>query len=257
MKLSVIITTLNEEPNISRALESVAWADDILIVDSFSTDRTVEIAREYTDRILERPYQGPADQKNWAIPQARHEWILLLDADERVTPELRAEIEHWLAQDNIPYDAFWIRRRSFFMGQAVRYSGWQGDRVVRFFRRDQCRYDDKQVHEEIVTKGLRVSTLQHILEHYTYRDLNHFLAKMQRYGEWSARDHLARTPRVTGFHLAAKPLFRFLKHFIIQRGFLDGRVGFIISVIMAWGVFLRYTKLEEMQRELQYSKGKI
>lgn len=254
MKLSVIITTLNEEPNIRRALESVDWADDILLVDSFSSDRTVDIAREFTDRVLQRSYQGPADQKNWAIPQARHEWVLLLDADERVTSGLKMEIQQWLKRDEIPYDAFWIRRRSFFMGQAVRFSGWQGDRVVRLFRRDRCRYDDKQVHEEIVTEGLRIGRLQHRMEHYTYRDLNHFLAKMQRYSEWSASDHRRRTPRVGAFHLAGKPLFRFFKHFIVQGGFLDGRVGFLISVIMAWGVFLRYVKLLEMQKEWQHSK---
>jgi glycosyltransferase involved in cell wall biosynthesis len=242
--LTVIITTFNEAYNIRGALESVRWADEIIVVDSFSTDETVELAKAFTDNILQRKYTGPADQKNWAIPQATHEWILLLDADERVPEDLKLEIQTWLAQPEITYDAFWIGRQNFFMGKKVNFSGWQGDAVVRFFRKT-CRYDDKQVHEEIDTKGLRVGRLKAKLEHYTFRNSKHFLAKMERYGEWAAQDYAKKTSKVTYFHLFWKPLFRFFKHFIFQQGFRDGKVGFIISVIMAWGVFLRYLKILE------------
>ncbi len=242
--LSIIITTFNEAHNIRGVLESVRWADEIIVVDSFSTDKTVAIAKTFTDKVLQRKYTGPADQKNWAIPQATHEWILLLDADERVTEELKLEIQTWLAKAEIPYDAFWIGRQSFFMGQKIKYSGWQGDAVVRFFR-NNCRYEEKQVHEEIRLEGLRVGRLKAKLEHYTFRDSKHFLAKMERYGEWAAQDYAPKTPRVTYFHLFWKPLFRFIKHYIFQQGFRDGKVGFVISVIMAWGVFLRYLKILE------------
>ncbi|HMO40921.1 MAG TPA: glycosyltransferase family 2 protein [Saprospiraceae bacterium] len=248
MPLSVIITTFNEAAHIGAALESVRWADDIIVVDSFSTDDTVAIAHTYTQRVLQRAYKGPADQKNWAIPQARHEWILLLDADERITPDLQAEIQHWLAQPDIPYDAFWIGRQNHFLGRRVRYSGWQGDAVVRFFRKS-CRYNHKQVHEEIELTGLRVGRLQYKMEHYTFRNARHFLDKMQRYGAWSAQDYAAKTPRVTYFHLFWKPLFRFGKHFIVQQGWRDGRVGLVISILMAWGVFLRYLYLLETTEE--------
>ncbi len=246
-KVSVIITTFNEEVSIERALASVAWADDILVVDSFSTDETVNIAQAYGARVEQRTYQGPADQKNWAIPQAKHEWILLLDADEEVTPELEAEVKGWIEKDEIPFDVAWIGRDNFFLGQPIRYSGWQGDKVVRFFHRDKARYDDVQVHEEIVTTGLRVTTLQARLQHYTYRDLDHFLDKMRRYAAWSAQDHAGRTPRVTLYHLWLKPTFRFFKHYILQQGFRDGKAGFMVSAIMAWGVFLRYAKLKELR----------
>ncbi|MCB9263578.1 MAG: glycosyltransferase family 2 protein [Lewinellaceae bacterium] len=247
--LSVIITTFNEEHNIQGVLESVDWADEAIVVDSFSTDRTVEIARRYTRRVMQREYTGPASQKNWAIPQASHEWILLLDADERVTKKLKLEIQKYLNQENIPFDAFWIGRRNFFMGKEVRYSGWQGDAVVRFFRRDLCRYNDKQVHEEVITEGLRVGRLNQKLLHYTYRDMEHFLAKMRRYARWSAQDYDEKTGRVTGFHLLFKPLFRFLKHYFFQLGFLDGKVGLVVSSVMAWGVFLRYANLMERRRK--------
>ena len=246
-KLSVIITTFNEEENIARCLESVAdIADDILIVDSFSTDKTVEIAQRYPVRIEQRKYQGPADQKNWAIPQAQHECILLLDADETATADLRVEIQSLLDSTSGPeHEAYWIGRDNFFMGQAIRFSGWQGDQVVRFFHRDKARYDSVQVHEEILTQNLSVGKLKGRLEHYTFRNLEHYLDKTRRYARWSAQDHSAKTPKVGYYHLLVKPLFRFWKHFIVQQGFRDGKVGFIVSVIMAWGVFLRYAYLRE------------
>ena len=247
-KLSVIITTFNEAHNIEAVLETVKWADEIIVVDSYSTDDTLELAAAYTSKLLKRKYKGPADQKNWAIPQASHEWILLLDADERITPNLQKEIQSWLNRD-IPFDAFLIGRQNFFMGKKVKYSGWQGDAVVRFFHRDRCRYNDKQVHEEIDTNQISVGRLKHKMEHYTFKDSGHFLEKMERYARWSAKDHFDKTPSVTWFHLFLKPFSRFLKHFFWQRGFLDGKVGFIISVIMAWGVFLRYLYIKEMRLE--------
>lgn len=245
--LSVIITTFNESHNIRAVLESVRWADEIMIVDSFSSDDTVQIAKTYTDFVVQRRYTGPADQKNWAIPQVKNDWILLLDADERVTPELKHEIQGWLNKDSIPFDAFWIGRQNYFMGKKIRYSGWQGDAVIRFFRRDTCRYNDKQVHEEIMTEGIRVGRLKAKMDHFTFVDSNHFLDKMRRYADWSAKDYLSKTPKVTYFHLFFKPLFRFFKHFIFQKGFLDGKTGLIVSAIMAWGVFLRYVKIKELR----------
>ncbi len=248
--ISVLITTNNEAHNIEQVLASVQWADEIMVVDSFSSDETVALAKKYTDKVFQRAYKGPADQKNWAIPQLSHEWVLILDADERIGPELKAEIQTWLEKPEIPFDAFWIPRQNYFMGQKIRYSGWQGDAVVRFFHRDKGRYDDKQVHEEIMTEGLRVSRLRHKMDHYTFKDLNHFLDKTRRYALWSAQDHLDKTPRVGWFHLWGKPLFRFFKHFVLQKGFLDGKVGFIISIIMAWGVFLRYVRIKEIRLKL-------
>ena len=251
LPISVIITTHNEAHNIEGVLATVDWADEVIIVDSFSTDETLQLAEPFKPVIYQRKYTGPADQKNWAILKAKHEWILLLDADERITPALRNEIEGWLKLEDIPFDAFWIGRRNHFMGKEIRYSGWQGDKVVRFFRRDKCRYNDKQVHEEIITTGIRVSQLKIKMLHYTFKNTQHFLSKMERYAAWSAQDHEQKTKRVGFFHLLVKPLFRFFKHYILQKGFLDGKTGLIVSIIMAWGVFLRYVKLYE-RRSLNY-----
>ncbi|MEZ4983664.1 MAG: glycosyltransferase family 2 protein [Saprospiraceae bacterium] len=250
LPLTVIVTTYNEEANISRCLGAVReWAREILVVDSFSTDDTVKQAQALGARILQRTYQGPADQKNWVIPQASQAWILLLDADEVPTPALMEEIAHLLRR-NVPpsEDMYWIGRDNFFMGQPVRFSGWQGDKVVRFFHRDKARYNDLQVHEEIVTQGFRVGMLKGRLQHYTFRTLSHYLAKTERYARWSAQDHATRTPVVRGYHLVGKPFFRFFKHFVLQQGFRDGKTGLIVSAIMAWGVFLRYAFIQEIQQ---------
>jgi glycosyltransferase involved in cell wall biosynthesis len=254
LPLSIVITTFNEADHIERALRSVSWADEWVVVDSFSTDDTVAKARALGATVLQRAYQGPADQKNWAIPQVKYEWVLLLDADEEVSPALAQEIQELLAlPDGPPQEAYWIPRRNYFMGQEVRYSGWQGDKVVRFFQRDRARYNEQQVHEEIITDGLRVGRLGGYLDHYTFRSLDHFLDKTRRYARWSAQDHAARTPRITYFHLWLKPLFRFFKHFVLQQGFRDGKVGFVISVVMAWGVCLRYLYLKETYHSKQGS----
>jgi glycosyltransferase involved in cell wall biosynthesis len=245
-KLSVVLVTLNESHNIVGVLESVKWADEIIIVDSFSTDDTCEIAKKYTEKIYTRPFVSFSDQKNWAIEKAGHEWILLIDADERITPELREEIQAVLKKE-IQFDAFDLSRDNYFMGQKIRFSGWQGDTIVRLIKKSKCRYQNLNVHEVIEIKGLRMGHLRHKMTHYTFKDMDHFLDKMNKYAKLSALDYFDKTPHVGWYHLWVKPAFRFFKHFILKLGFLDGKVGFIISVLMSWGVFLRYFKIKEMR----------
>ena len=151
-KITAIIPTYNEQHNISAAIDAVAWADEVIVVDSFSTDKTVEIAKQKGARLVQREYENSASQKNWIIPQATHSWIFLLDADERVTDKLKLEINQLLANTDLK-DAYWIRRINYFMGKKVRFSGWQGDKVIRLFKRDKCRYQDKHVHSEIICDG--------------------------------------------------------------------------------------------------------
>lgn len=251
--LSIIYTTFNELDIIERSLAGVeGWSDDLVVVDSFSTDGTAELLMEHPDVILrQRKYVGPSDQKNWAIERARHEWILLLDADEIVTPELRAEINQLLAADTIPHDAYWIGRDNWFMGRRIHHTGWAGDKVVRFFHRDRARYNANQVHEEIITEGLSVGRLRGRLEHYTFKNLDHFLDKTRRYARWSAQDHAPRTGRVGLYHLLVKPVYRFLKHYVLQGGFRDGREGLLISGVLSYGVFLRYAYLWQHRRRPQ------
>lgn len=246
IKVTAIIPTYNEEKNIKKAIESIKWADEIMIVDSFSTDNTLKIAREYTDFIIQREYENSASQKNWAIPQATHDWILLLDADEVVTPELRDEIQKQLSSPNELLDAYWIKRINYFMGQRIRYIV-KGDKVIRLFKKT-CRYQPLHVHAEIITEGIEVGKFNAVMEHYTFKSIQHFMGKIDRYASWSSNDYLSKTKKVTYFHLFVKPLYRFFKHYILERGFLDGKVGFIMSSVHAWSVFLRYWKIMELRR---------
>jgi glycosyltransferase involved in cell wall biosynthesis len=264
LPLTVIFTTFNEVPNIQAALDSVAkWASEIIVVDSFSTDGTVEIVQKYGNiRLFQRTYFGPADQKNWAIPQSSNAWILLMDADERATPEMHAEIAEILrgyqkrensdSEYNLPIlDGYWVGFTHFFMGKRVRFSGWQNDKTIRLIQRDKCRYNDNRVHEEIQKDGLAIGRLTTKFDHYTFRDMTHFVQKQERYAAWSAIDHDKKTGRVTAFHLVIKPFFRFFKHYFLKLGVLDGRIGFIIAAVAAWSVFLRYVKIVENRQQEQ------
>jgi glycosyltransferase involved in cell wall biosynthesis len=245
-KLTVLVPTFNEEGNIRACLEAVKWADEIFIVDSYSTDRTLEIAREYTDRIVQHEYVNSAAQKNWAIPQARHPWVLIVDADERVTPALRDEILQILIS-NSPCAGYTIYRQNHFMGKPIRFCGWQRDRVLRLFKRDAGRYEDKEVHANIILNG-STSLLKNKLLHFTFTSFEQYMKKFDRYTAWAAGDRSKRTPRVRWHHLALRPAWRFLRQYILQLGFLDGMAGFIICTLAAYSVFLKYAKLWDRQQ---------
>jgi len=241
MKLTAIIPTFNEERHIKAVIESVLFADEIMIVDSYSTDKTLEIARKYTDFIIQRDYEYSASQKNWAIPQATHEWILLVDADERVTPELESEIKTVL-KSNPKEVAYWIYRENSFMGKKMHHSGLNTDKVIRLFKKSDCIYADKHVHSEILTDG-KVGYLKSKFTHDTYHTLDKHLEKKNRYAWWSAKDHIKRSNRINLFHIVIKPFWRFFKHYVIQLGVLDGIPGLAYAYIESYGVFTRYLKI--------------
>ena len=254
LELTVIITTFNEVENISDALKSViSWVSHIIVVDSFSTDGTFKLVKNNFPevKLLQRVYEGPADQKNWAIPQSLTTWVLLMDADERVSLGLKNEIESLLKLEGNLADAYWIGFTHFFMGQQIRYSGWQNDKTIRLIQRDKCRYNNNQVHEEIEFSNLKVGFLNNKFNHYTFKSVSHFLQKQIRYSEWSAIDYQNKTGKITYYHLWLKPIFRFCKHFIIKLGFLDGKAGFIISTISAYSVFVRYANILNARKTKQ------
>ena len=246
-KITAIIPTGNEIHNIEAVIASVDFADEILVVDSFSTDGTYEKAQELATRVIRRKYQYAASQKNWAIPQAKYEWILLVDADERVTPELKREIQSILQSPPKDIVAFWIGRNNHFMGERVHYSGWRNDKVIRLFKRDLCKYEDKLVHEEIIANG-SVGKLRNKLYHNTYITFDKYIEKMNRYATWQAKDYDKKTGRLTPYHFVIKPFWGFFKHYIVQSGFRDGVVGFTIGHIQAYVVFMRYVKLWLLRR---------
>jgi glycosyltransferase involved in cell wall biosynthesis len=249
-KITAIIPTFNEEVNIREAIESVQWCDEIIVVDSFSRDCTVEIAKSFPEvRLLQHEYEHSAAQKNWTIPQATHPWIFLLDADERPTPELVGEIRSML-HSGTGYSGFWIYRRNYFMGKRINYSGWQSDKVIRLFKRDECRYQDKHVHAEIEAKG-GIGFLNNKLIHYTYKDLSSYLKKADRYTTWGALDRFhkfEKTGRRIGLpYLFFRPFGRFLRHYFLRLGILDGTHGFVVSALSASNVFIRAVKVWRLQ----------
>jgi glycosyltransferase involved in cell wall biosynthesis len=213
------------------------------VVDSFSTDDTLKIAKSHGARIIQRKYENSASQKNWAIPQASFSWILLLDADEWLTQKLFEELKQIKAQVHEPIESgFWIYRSNHFMGKRVRYSGWQGDKVVRLFKKEDCSYKIQSVHSEIMTSG-KLSFLSSSLNHDTYKGISAWEEKLERYAQWQAQDYSQKMGKVTLFHTIIKPSFRFFKHYILSGGFLDGYIGFRISKYAAWSVWLRYKKV--------------
>jgi len=242
-KLSVIITTYNEEDTIVQCLESIKWADEIIIVDSYSSDRTLILSEPYKPTIINHSYKYAAHQKNKHIPQASHDWVFLLDADEVCTDSLRDEIKNTLIQPL--YDMYWIPRHNFFMGQKIKYSGWQSDKVIRLFHKDKARYEDKRVHEEIITQGYNVGKLKSSIKHYTFKNLPHFIAKINRYAEYKAMDLFEKKVKPNFYHFHIKPAFRFFRQYFLRGGFLDGNVGYIICRLSAYEQFLRYAKLYE------------
>ena len=245
-RITAIIPTGNEEKNIVDAINSVDFVDEIIVVDSFSTDNTINLAKPLADKILQREYQNSASQKNWAIPQAKNPWIILIDADERITDKLKDEIIN-LINEGTEYSGFWIKRENYFMGKRVKFSGWQGDRVIRLFKRDECKYEEKHVHAEIVSTG-KIGKLKHKLIHNTFVSKKAYLEKLQRYAKWQAKDYDKKVTVITPYHTILKPILRFVKHYVFQLGFMDGYVGLLISLYQSKAVSLRYSYLKKIRK---------
>jgi glycosyltransferase involved in cell wall biosynthesis len=243
--LTALVPAFNEEETLGDCLKSVAFADEILVVDSFSTDRTVAIATAHGARVIQREYGYSASQKNWAIPQATHEWVLLVDADERVTPALRDEILATLAAGPVA-DGYWVRRDNYFLGRHIRHCGWGSDTVVRLFRRDRSRYQDRQVHAEIDLPG-PLPTLRHPLEHHTFRSFAQYWRKLDRYSDWGARQMHQEGRRTGAAGILFRPVGRFVRMYLLERGFLEGTHGVALSLLGAFTVYLKYVRLWELQ----------
>ena len=242
----MIVPTFNEEENLDACLASVAFAQEVLVVDSFSTDRTPEIAAAHGARFVQHEYVNSATQKNWIIPQARHEWVLLVDADERVPPELASEIAAVL-EGSPRHDGYWIGRRNHFLGREMKHGGWETDAVIRFFRRDVARYEDREVHAEIVLPG-PLPTLRGRLDHYSFRSWRQYWPKIAKYTDWGASQAFRDGKRAGRASIILRPVLRFLKMYVVRGGFLDGTEGAQLAMLGAFSVYLKYAKLWEMSR---------
>lgn len=239
-KITAIIPTLNEENYITDAIKSVNFADEIIVIDSFSSDNTIEIAKKMNVKIIKRKFDDFSSQKNFAIAQAKHDWIYILDGDERVTPEVLKEILEAIKNPK-DFVGFYVRRRFYFAKEKINYSGWQRDKVVRLFLKEHCQYKGL-VHETIKTNG-NLGFFKHKIDHFGYRNYEHFIFKINHYSTLKARELFEKGKKVNAFHLLIKPIVRFFIHYVIRLGFLDGLAGLILAKILAYSVFTRYVKL--------------
>jgi len=243
LPVTVLVPCFNEASHMEACLTSVAsWAGEILVVDSYSSDETVEIASRFTDRILQHEYVACAAQKNWAIPQARFEWVFVLDCDERCTDALHQSIREVVLGD-AAYDGYWVSRLNHLFGKEIHYSGWGNDTVLRLFRRDVSRYEDKRVHTEIQLE--HVGVLEGKLLHYTVSSIEQWSQKINRYSSLKAKDKLDKNTAMPVMHLLMRPFWRFFKDFILRRGIFDGWRGFLIAGMSSYAEMLMAAKLVE------------
>jgi glycosyltransferase involved in cell wall biosynthesis len=250
MKLSAVIITFNEEDRLADALASLRRvADEVIVVDSFSTDRTAEIARRFQAVFHQNRFEDYGRQKNVAMQKASHDWILNLDADERVSPELEKAIME--LKENGPQPgtaAFAINRKTFYLGRWIRHSGWYPDRKVRLFRKGGAVWQGR-IHEKLVVNG-GVAPLAGDILHYTYRDIGDHIRRLDRYSDFQARDIIRQKKNLLYPRLLLLPPLTFFRHYVWRLGFLDGFPGLVIAAVSSWGTAMKYFKAIADKRQL-------
>lgn len=244
-KISACIMTFNEEKNIERCLKSVTWCDEIVVLDSFSTDRTVDICRKYTEQVHQHEWQGYIGQRNLIRGMASHPWVLFLDADEEVSAALRDAIEREFGSDRVAYDGYRFPRRVFYLSRWILHGEWNPDIKLRLFKKSIGRSVGEEPHDQVIVDG-PVKTLSEPLFHYTYDDIADHVRTMNRFSSISAQAKYDAGYRFRWIDFLGRPLFRFIKGYMFKMGFLDGRRGWIIALISAFGVAMKYAKLWEL-----------
>ncbi len=244
-KVSACLITLNEARNIEECLSSVKWADEIVVVDSGSTDGTVELCRRFTDRVLVMDWAGHVAQKNRAVEAASNDWVFCIDADERVTPELAREIKSILSEEP-PCAGYTVPRRTWYAGRWIWHGGWYPDRKLRLFDRRRGRFTGMDPHDRVEVKG-PVGKLRNDLLHYSYRDIAHHVRQINRYTDTMAELKAARGVGVPLLRMISYPPVKFFKMYLLRMGFLDGPQGLILAVLGAVYEFLKYAKLWEIR----------
>lgn len=242
--LTVIIPTYNEELYIADALKSVEFADEIIVVDSFSTDKTATIAQDFDCMVLKRQFDNFSNQKNNALDFAKNEWVLFIDADERITHSLKLEIQEAMASEK--FTGYKLNFPHFFMNRFLYH---HSNDVTRLVKRNACHFEGS-VHEKLIVDGL-VGKLKSPVLHYTYKGLKHYISKKDNYAWFQAEQQLKKDKKATYFHLAFKPFYRFFSSYILRGGILDGIPGLAIAIINAYGVFSRYAKLLLLQKNIK------
>ncbi len=243
-KISVYMITYNNERTVERALKSVTWADEIVVVDSFSQDKTVEICRKFTDKVFQREWPGHQSQYQYAADLTTHPWIMFVDADEEVSQELAEEIRRQIDGRAENIDGFFVYRRTYYLGRWIQYGGWYPDGEIRLYRRERGRWEGG-LHAKVVVDGT-VRFLKHQYLHYTYRDISDQIQTIDKYSRIAAEDLIQRGEKFSLFKLLFHPPFRFVKEYLFKLGFRDGLPGLIIIASTMYYVFIKYAKLWEL-----------
>jgi glycosyltransferase involved in cell wall biosynthesis len=249
-KISALVITWNEENNIKQVIENLNFADEIIIVDSYSTDKTKDIINENKDIIfIENKFQDFTKQRNFAISHAKYPWILFIDADERITKSLKEEILNTLKNNNSA-SAFYFFRKFMFKNSPLHFSGWQTDKNIKLFKKDKAIYIiDRLVHEKLIVEG-RKEKLKNKLIHFSYTDFESYKSKMIMYGKLKAKELHIKNLKVTLFHLYLKPLYKFSYSYLIRLGILDGIKGIIICYLNALSVYVTFKELKKLNNQL-------
>lgn len=245
--LTALVITYNEEQNIKAVLDDLAFADEIIVVDSFSLDKTFEIASSFPNvKVVQRVFDNFAAQRNYALSLASNSWILFIDADERLTLELQQEISTVINQKNSA-SAYFMRRNFMFENRKLRFSGWQTDKIIRLFRKENATYNLKKiVHEKLIVQG-KVGKLKNRLIHYSYSNYEDYKQKMIFYGQLKAQEEILKTTNPNYFHFYIRPIYQFLNQYIVRFGFLDGKKGIIICYLNALSVAVRFQELKKIK----------
>lgn len=246
--ISALAITYNEEHNIERYIKSMSFADEIIIVDSFSTDNTEALAKHPNVTFIKRQFDDFSSQKNYAISLAKHDWITFFDLDEVVPNALADEIVT-IVKSNPKAKAFNVKRDFYFMGKRIKYSGFQTDVAIRLFNKNYCKYNGKLVHETIKTNAT-IGKLKHHVKHQTYKDFDNYNQKLTQYSKLQAEALFKKNVRPNMYHFLFRPWYRFMHQYFLRLGFLDGKEGFIISYVHAFSVFKRYIQLWTMYRNI-------
>ena len=244
-KISVIIITKDEEKNISDCLKSVEWADEIIVIDAESNDKTVKLAKIFTDKIFTKKWEGYVPQKKYALSLASNEWVLSVDADERITPELKNEILN-LSPGN--FAGYKIRRKNFLLGKEITSCGWGNDYQLRLFKKEKTDLTDRLVHEGFTVDG-KIGKLKNPMLHYTFSSFTEYFNKINYYTSLKAEELVKQKGKIGGWTIFSHTVSAFILFFINKRGFKDGVRGLIISLLHSVSTMLNYLKLWELQNK--------
>ena len=249
-KISALLITFNEEKNIHEVLENLSFAHEIIVVDSFSTDRTMEIVGTFKDiKSFQRPFKNYTDQKQFALAQATYDWILFLDADERIPHPLKEEILGIVQTEEKTASAYYFLRTFMFRDKILRFSGWQTDKNYRLFKKSNVQFaKDRIVHETLIVDGIS-RTLKNRLIHYSYSNYDSYKSKMVKYGQMKAKEEFRKGKRAKWYHILFRPAYKFLNHYVLRLGFLDGKKGIVICYLNALGVWSRCQEMKRLTNE--------